>query len=1360
MLGMKTYGGRSVSGEAPGGPGEAEGGNTIIRVKAASYPYFDPANPAPASYNEPAGNKWARIQVGVNKAGPTGPAVYVEADAYSSQWATYDFTVPLPPQMIQSVQVYFTNDHASKTDWTATGQDRNLEVDEIVFNAAGGSPITKDVATAIYVETASGAEIERGAGGIAKRNGYYDFRSIGADAGNPAPTNSPFLTVSGHNVLYRGGEIVLHGGNLRWDQPFTLSGEPVYTVEARQYIKSVPALCKAVFGQSFNYIRLNIAPGVHRWWKAQNEALYGELLDEFVDECLRQDIFVGINLWCVGGPDDVSADESWTSSAYRQSGRKFYDTNFADNKAQNVWMANRFKNRGHVFFSIWDEPLRKVISGGTAQAGGAGTITLASGANATTGYYNRWRIYLTGGAGSGSAAIINTYDGPSRVATIHGSWANGNPSSGTTYVFEDTFARLAPLWQEIIDAIRATGAKNIISVPGQHYSRDFRELFTHGTLTDPENQLVFRVHEFSLGEFSNADMFYTSNGANIFNTVPLDIGGYGWNPGGGGVPASAPPPGFATWMANWYSSGKASFAAFWDISKYNDGAMSDGFPVIGAPFVLNPMGVWVAANPPPGPKLKPSTGGAVTPSPPTTGGGGSTPSPPAVDRPWTYADYGRLTDSHVWNPLVESSVEVSAASVNAIADLSGNGKTLTPFSTGKPLYTLDINGKRGIQHPGTANVGLQNLTMSITGTDLYFAVVIKPGSPSVAGAQAVTIRSSDKTQSWNNVESADLLAVINSNDGWHAQRNVVYPGTAPLRIGTPFIYEVWFTGGREVIRVNGTQVADVAFAAAAFSSEWFGQGCAPGTGGGYNPFKGSLGTMILCRGHVPSADDRQRIIGRMAHDYAMTSVLPSDHPYKTTEPMVTASTPSPPPPTSPPPPSGSNPPPSNLNIFARDRVRIPRYEMEPWCTPTGITKQIFVSTNGSDSNTGNSESVPVRSFARALQRRREVGNGTEIIVMPGVYRGQSIYFPTSDSGTASQWNALRGYPGLSRPIIQAGPVWEAIRNDADYMWFDGLEMDGSRVGFTMPGGTYISSEAQWREWAYANRALHEGALQGDGLYIDGSLGNKSINNRSTHHILISDMVCHDFPGLGIGLRQVDWNVVEDCLCYNNANYSGYGKSGITDFESQMSYTDTTSNYGKVHRRNVLFGNEQIVESRFDGGRMFINDGNNLLIDRVSAYGYNRRILIESLVCFDAGAAGIGILTSSNVDVFSCTLYDNCQQLPGRAELLLYFSADNCRVFSCVMHATKNSTGFGISNGANNLSRGNNVIWSNSGSVQNATAQDRVQNPGFINPAGRDFRVRASSPAAGFAHPTLRARRDVMGRLPGSSVCAGAFFDAA
>lgn len=73
------------------------------------------------------------------------------------------------------------------------------------------------------------------------------------------------------------------------------------------------------------------------------------------------------------------------------------------------------------------------IRSGTAQSGsGATTIKLDTGASATSNIYNGCIVALTGGVGVGQTAVIVSYNGGTKVATVNKTWAT-TPDATTTF---------------------------------------------------------------------------------------------------------------------------------------------------------------------------------------------------------------------------------------------------------------------------------------------------------------------------------------------------------------------------------------------------------------------------------------------------------------------------------------------------------------------------------------------------------------------------------------------------------------------------------------------------------------------------------------------------------------------------------------------------------------------------------------------------------------------------------------------------------------------------------------------------------------------------------------------------------------
>lgn len=79
------------------------------------------------------------------------------------------------------------------------------------------------------------------------------------------------------------------------------------------------------------------------------------------------------------------------------------------------------------------------VRGDVAQAGGASTITLAAGADATDNTYRNNVIAITNGTGGGQVRIITAYDGTSKVATVDRPWIT-NPDNTSQYSIQSMTA--------------------------------------------------------------------------------------------------------------------------------------------------------------------------------------------------------------------------------------------------------------------------------------------------------------------------------------------------------------------------------------------------------------------------------------------------------------------------------------------------------------------------------------------------------------------------------------------------------------------------------------------------------------------------------------------------------------------------------------------------------------------------------------------------------------------------------------------------------------------------------------------------------------------------------------------------------
>ncbi|HSG69801.1 MAG TPA: hypothetical protein VLA12_05270 [Planctomycetaceae bacterium] len=88
---------------------------------------------------------------------------------------------------------------------------------------------------------------------------------------------------------------------------------------------------------------------------------------------------------------------------------------------------------------------------GTAQAGGATSITLAAGESATNDLYNFERVRIIEGTGAGQSRLITDYDGTTKVATVHRAWTT-NPSTDSVYVISSADATVEAIGTNEVSA--------------------------------------------------------------------------------------------------------------------------------------------------------------------------------------------------------------------------------------------------------------------------------------------------------------------------------------------------------------------------------------------------------------------------------------------------------------------------------------------------------------------------------------------------------------------------------------------------------------------------------------------------------------------------------------------------------------------------------------------------------------------------------------------------------------------------------------------------------------------------------------------------------------------------------------------
>ncbi len=110
-------------------------------------------------------------------------------------------------------------------------------------------------------------------------------------------------------------------------------------------------------------------------------------------------------------------------------------TGFNDIAATDVWAAAARSLTDKSGFGL-SSLESAVLHTGTAQAGAAGSITLAAGASAAADLYKGLRVRIYGGTGVGQSRMVTGYNGGTKVATVDWNWIT-IPDATSTYAVID-----------------------------------------------------------------------------------------------------------------------------------------------------------------------------------------------------------------------------------------------------------------------------------------------------------------------------------------------------------------------------------------------------------------------------------------------------------------------------------------------------------------------------------------------------------------------------------------------------------------------------------------------------------------------------------------------------------------------------------------------------------------------------------------------------------------------------------------------------------------------------------------------------------------------------------------------------------
>jgi hypothetical protein len=265
---------------------------------------------------------------------------------------------------------------------------------------------------------------------------------------------------------------------------------------------------------------------------------------------------------------------------------------------------------------------------------------------------------------------------------------------------------------------------------------------------------------------------------------------------------------------------------------------------------------------------------------------------------WEFpAQYGLWSPAEIstalWLDAADAStVTTESGAVSQWNDKSGNSRNATQAAAGgRPALTVNgLNSKNIITFDGGTDVlSLSDLTLGRNAGALCYFFAASTANVAITSfaplfdlnnstgpdRASVYIRSSVIEAGGRRLDADSFQSHTNGTPS----NNTAYLGSVLYNYSSAAL-SIGFNGSALTSRGGGFQTAGNT---SDTSSNAIRIGASTDTGGGGSFYNGYIAEFIATR-TVPSAGDRQRIEGYLAHKWGLTANLPSDHPYKTVGP--------------------------------------------------------------------------------------------------------------------------------------------------------------------------------------------------------------------------------------------------------------------------------------------------------------------------------------------------------------------------------------------------------------------------------------------------------------------------------------------